>query len=185
MANRDAASGFEFHSSPGPFPGRSRTYVKLVGTGTAIFIGDVVHFKAGTSLSEGKPVVEPLGTGTPGTTIIGGVALDYGAASTKTRHTVIVDENAEYHAQDDGDNTGIAATNIGQNANVVANAGSTTTFYSGHEIDGSTAAVTSTLDVYLVGILPRPDTAFGSDFVRTICRFNRNIAESGFGITRV
>jgi len=184
MANVNNPTGFEFHSSPGPFPPRTRTLIKLVGVGTAIFINDVVHRLAGTSLTEGHDAVEPFGTGTPGTTIPGGVALNYGAASTRTRHSVIVDDNAEYHAQDDGDSTGLAATNIGQNANVVATAGNATTFQSKHQIDGSTANTTNSLDLYLIALLPRSGNDFGSDFVRTICRFNK-LSEQQTGITRV
>jgi hypothetical protein len=186
LANTDNPHGFAFHSSPGPYPPRTRTYIKLVGTGTAIFINDVCHFKAGTSASEDGAVVEPFGTGTPGTTIPGGVALNYGAVSTKTRHSVIVDDNAEYEAQDDGDSiTGLPTTAAGQNANVIATAGDAAVdLYSNHQIDGSSAAVTGSLDLYLIRKLPIADNAFGSDFVRFICRFNK-LSEQQTGITRV
>jgi len=173
MANLDNPQGFAFTSLNNPNPPDTKQYIKLVGVGTAIFQQDVVFHAASSSLSEGKGAITPLGT--PGTTIIMGVAQNRGAASLKTRHHVIVDPRAEFIAQDDGDTNGVGVTEANYNANVSLGAGSATTGFSGHEIDEATLAVTATLDLQLIGLAPDVSAvgnAFGSSHVRMICKFH-------------
>ncbi len=184
MANVDNPTGFAFTSLNNPNPPDTKNYVKLVGVGTAIYQQDVLFQAASSSLSEGKGAVTPLGT--PGVTVIMGVAQNRGAASLKTRHSVIVDTKAEYIAQDDGDTNGVGATEANDNANVSLGAGSDTTGFSGHEIDEASIAVTGTLDLQFVGLAPDPSAvgnAFGSSHVRMICRFhNSRFSEGSAGL---
>lgn len=183
MANVDNPTGFAFTSLNNPNPPDTKRYVKLVGVGTAIFQQDVVFQAASSSLSEGKGAITPLGT--PGTTIIMGVAQNRGAASSKTRHDVIVDPRAEFIAQDDGDTNGVGATEANYNANTSLGAGNATTGFSGHEIDEASLAVTGALDLVLIGLAPDPSAvgnAFGSSHVRMICRFhNARLAYGSVG----
>lgn len=172
MANVDNPNGFSFTSLNNPNPPDTKNYIKLVGVGTAIFQQDVVFHAASSTLTEGKSGITPLGT--PGSTIIVGVAQNRGAASTRTRHSVIVDPRAEYIAQDDGDTNGVDATQAGLNANTSLGAGSATTGFSGHEIDEATIAADATFDLQLIGLAPDVSAvgnAFGSSHVRMICRF--------------
>jgi hypothetical protein len=172
MANPDNPTGFSFTSLNNPNPPDTKTYVKLVGVGTAIFQQDLVFHAASSSLSEGKGAITPLGT--PGSTVIMGVALNRGAASLKTRHSVIVDPRAEFIAQDDGDTNGVDVTQANFNGNASLGAGDATTGYSGHEIDEGTLAVTATLDFQLIGLAPiaKGDNAFGTSHVRMILKFH-------------
>jgi hypothetical protein len=119
---------------------RLQDYSKVVGYGTAIFRGDVVNRVAGGAIQANI---------TPGTTLITGVSLNYGAASTATTHTVIDTPDAIYEAQSGA--TGVVTANLGLNANlIISGAGSATTKMSGHLIDESTVAVTATLDLHLL-----------------------------------
>lgn len=180
MANRDNPNGFTFTSLNNPNPPDTKQYVKLVGVGTAIFQQDLVFHAASSSLSEGKGAITPLGT--PGSTVIMGVAQNYGALSTKTRHLVIVDPRAEFIAQDDGDTNGVDDTQANYNGNASLGAGSATTKFSGHEIDEATLAVTGTFDFQLVGLAPAIDgggNAFGSSHVRMVLRFHNSRFQTG------
>lgn len=182
MANVDAPHGFAYLSMGRAHPPRTRYYDKLSTQGTAIFQQDVVHAIAGVA-GHDKPPIEPFGTGTPGTTIPLGVAQDYGAASTATRHHVIIDTDAEYEAQDDGDTDGIPDTAAGLNANVSTGAGSTLTGYSGHEIDEAGINVSASRDLHLVGLFPDVNNATGSSHVRWIVKFNHlRMAENTVGV---
>lgn len=173
MANVNAPHGFQYVSVNRPYPPLTRTFLKQAGQATAIFQNDVVHEIAGVTGFDAAPI-EPFGTGTPGTTIPLGAALNYGPASTKTRHHVIVDNDAEFEAQDDGDVDGLAAANMGLNALVSTGAGSTITGYSGHQIDeaGVTTSATAA-DLKLLRLYPDPNNAFGSKYVRVLCKFLR------------
>lgn len=113
------------------------------GVALACFQWDVVARIAGGTL-------DVAGDLTPGTTLWSGVALNYGAASLLTTHTVIVSPGATYEAQDDDTVTGTVATRMGLNANIVATAGNTSTKISKHQINHSTFATTSSLDLHLL-----------------------------------
>lgn len=127
---------------------------KAVGFGTAIYPYDLVARASDGSINT---------TITPGTTLISGVALDYGALSTATDHLVIISADALYEAQDNG-SPGVAAADLGANANcIVSVAGTLTTKTSGHQIDASTIATTSTLDLHLMQLLAVPDNAHGNN----------------------
>ena len=126
---------------------------KLASYATAIFQYDAVNRVSGGAIQA---------SATPGTTTYTGVAMNYGAASTATDHLVCTDPTALYEAQEDG-SAGIAAADLGLNANLVLTAGNTLTKISKHQIAGSTKAVTSTLDVHLLSLLAVPDNAFGNN----------------------
>jgi hypothetical protein len=160
MANVDNPHGFQYVSKNCQYPPITRIYEKQSSQATAIFQNDVVHQIAGVS-GFNKAPIEPFGTGTPGTTIPLGVALNYGQASTRTKHHVITDTTAEFEAQDDDDTDGLVAANMGLNALVSTGAGSTLTGFSGHEIDeaGVTTSATAA-DVKLIGLYPDPNNVF-------------------------
>jgi hypothetical protein len=125
---------------------------KVVGHGTAVFPGDLVAQVADGSIQPG---------GTPGTTVYTGVALNYGAASTATRHVVAAQPDAIFEAQDDDGTTGIVAADMGANANAIFGAGDTVRRISGHEIDQDTAGTTATLDLKLLRLHKAIENDFG------------------------
>lgn len=122
--------------------------------GGNIFIGDFVSREADGNIAAG---------GTPGTTVISGVSSNYSATGSAGTHSVYTDPAVVYEIQDNNDTDGIAAADLGLNANVEYNAGSTTTFLSGHEIDESTADVTNSLDLHLLRLFNVPDNAHGAN----------------------
>ena len=149
MANRDNPHGLR---SLGRTLSGGCPYVtelsKAVGYGTTIFINDAVNRVADGSIEA---------SATPGTTIYSGVSLTHGILSTATDHLVIISPDAVYEAQDNAATDGLVAADMGLNANLVLNAGSTTTLISGHEINETGAAETNTLDVHLLQLYDAPD----------------------------
>jgi BioD-like phosphotransacetylase family protein len=139
-------------------------FSKVVGYGTAIFIFDAVNRVADNSIEA---------SATPGTTRYSGVALNFGAASTATTHLVITDPLCLFEAQDNNSTDGIAAADLGLNANLVLTAGDTTNQQSKHQIDEATAAVTATLDVKLRRLFNVPDNAHGAN-ARIEIQFNKH-----------
>jgi len=128
----------------------------------AIFPGDAVNQEADGNIE--------ANSATPGTTAFSGVALNYGALSTLTTHSVLVSPDAIFEAQ--GDNgTNLDAVDAGLNANLILGAGVVATLKSGHEIDSSTKATTSTLDVKLRKLLAVEGNAYG-EFARFEVMFN-------------
>lgn len=154
MANRDNPHGLAplMRNLSGGCPSVSQ-YVKDVSMATAIFINDVVNREDDGNLSPG---------GTPGTTTYQGIALNHGAALTRSNHLVIDDPTALFEAQDDADTDGFAEADMGLNCNLVFGAGSAVTQISGHELDEGTINTTNTLDVKLLRLLEAPDNAYGS-----------------------
>lgn len=150
MANSDAPHGLRPISTLSGGAFYIEEFAKAVGFGTAAFIGDTVARQADGSIQSG---------GTPGTTRITGVNLNFGAASTATTHAVVTGIDTVFEAQDNNDTDGIAAADLGLNANIENNAGSTSTQLSGYEIDESTANTTNTLDVHLLRLYNSPDNA--------------------------
>jgi hypothetical protein len=130
------------------------SFAKAVGYGTAIFMWDAVARAADGSIDKAI---------TPGTTNYSGVALNYGAASTATDHLVVTSPDALFVAQDNNDTDGLAAVDMGLNCNIELNSGSSTTQVSGHELDESTAATTSSLDVKLLRKWDVPNNDYGSN----------------------
>lgn len=130
-----------------------QSFAKAVGYATAIFPFDLVQRAADGSIDTSI---------TPGTTLISGVALDFGAASTATNHMVIISPDAMFEAQDNAGGAGILAVDLQLNANcIVSVAGNATSKLSGHQIADSTKATTSTLDLHLLQLLNVPENAFG------------------------
>jgi hypothetical protein len=135
-------------------------FSKAVGDAQAIYRQDVLTRAAGGAVSSAGI--------TPGTTLIQGVALDFGKASTATLHLVITDPGALFEAQSDlsaaGATASLVAANMGLNANLTAwGAGSTLPpNLSATQISATSAAVTSTLDVHLLGLYADIQNAFGN-----------------------
>jgi hypothetical protein len=141
---------------------------KAVGLATAICVFDAVARLADGSISSRAADI------TPGTTLYSGVALNYGAASLATNHTVIVSPDAIFEAQgDDGAAGTLDAADMGLNCNLLLTAGDTTTKLSKHEIDASEKDVTNSLDVKLLGLLNVPDNAYGAQ-ARIEIAFNKH-----------
>lgn len=148
-------------------------FSKVVGYGTAIFKWDAINRVADGSIEA---------SATPGTTLYSGVSLNWGAASTATKHSCITAPGAVYEAQNDDSVTGLVAADMGLNANLVLTAGNATTKTSKHQINHTGIDVTATLDVHLLGLLNTADNAFGGN-ARIEIVFNKHrMAPAAVGV---
>lgn len=136
-------------------------YPKLAAYASAIFRYDAVNRVNGGNLQTG---------GVPGTTLYSGVAMDYSAASTAFNHTVIISPDAVFECQAAGT---LNFAQMGQNANLLLNAGSAISKLSGHAIDDTTVAVTATLDLHLLKAYATLDNAYGQ-YARIEVVFNKS-----------
>jgi hypothetical protein len=139
-------------------------FTKAASYGTALFMWDAVARAADGTIDKAI---------TPGTTAYSGVNLNYGAVSTLTDHLVVTSPDALFEAQDNNDTDGLAEADMGLNCNIELNAGSALSQISGHELDESTAATTSSLDVKLLRKWDVPNNAYGS-FARIEIVFNKH-----------
>lgn len=194
MANNDTPFGLRPIGHPSGLSKASiRAYHVASDYGTALFPGDPV-IKTGTA-NTAEVSAPGLGTvqigalsqvakATAGddnaiTGVIVGVAADpnnlgrrYIPASTGGVVFVNDDPQTEYEIQADED---IVAADVGANAALVyTNAGSTATGQSGAELDSSTVANTATLQLRILGVIPRTDNEAGSNFTKVRVRINRH-----------
>ncbi len=132
---------------------------KVVGYATRIRAFDVVNRVADGSIERSI---------TPGTTILTGVSLNYGAASVATEHQVITDPFQLYKAQGGGA-TGFAAADVALNANIVL--GSTKLKHSDDYVNDGTEATGATLDLRIEELLSTPSNEVGG-YVKIIVRIN-------------
>jgi hypothetical protein len=151
-----------------------------VGDGTAIFVGDPVKL-AGTSSTVNDAIYSDVIQAATGDVIQGvvvGVLADtrdstiYRAASTTRLLFVETNPNTLYEIQEVSGGTALATADIGLNANFVVGTGSTTTGYSGVELNNSGEATTNTLDVQIVGFVNRPGNVVG-EHAKWLVRLNR------------
>jgi hypothetical protein len=163
MANNDFPHGLIPLYKIGGGPIVSNEYGKAVGTGTAIFIGDVVTRLATQFISPG---------GTPGTTLWLGVSLNHGAASLATTHQIVDDPFVIFECQDDGDSATLAEADMGLNANFIFGTGNAATQISAHEIDTNTANVSAALDAKLLRRHGTVNNAFASANIKLEIQFN-------------
>jgi hypothetical protein len=172
MANRDNPHGLAplMRTLSGGAPS-IRQYARDADGSTAIFVNDVVSRDADGNINAG---------GTPNTTTFQGVSLVYAAGSVAKTDILVMDSpGALYEAQDNHDTDGLAEADMGLMCDLEFNAGSTTTFISGHEIDESAAADTTTdLDVKLLSKLDAPDNAYGAH-CRVVIMFNQHRLNPG------
>lgn len=164
MANVDWPHGLREVGTVYGGPSEIEEFSKVVGYGTAIFIGDAVNRVADGSIEA---------SATPGTTFYSGVALNYGALSSVTTHQVIISQGTIFEAQDNAASAGLLAADMGLNANLQLNAGVVATQISGHEINETGADVTNTLDVHLRRLFPISGNVHGP-WARIEIQFNQH-----------
>jgi hypothetical protein len=159
-----------------PFMGPLRKYYVNAGDATALYIGDPVVL-SGTGDAKGVPGVTRATAATgPITGVVCGIANDetlpssndmmmqgYRPASTAGYVLVCDDPTVLYEIQEDGIGGTLTQTAIGLNAALIAGNGSTFTRYSGWMLDSSTAAVTATLPLRIIGLSQTPDNEMGAN----------------------
>lgn len=182
MANVSRPSGFKplRHLNGSAWNGQVQVFLLDSGDGTATFIGDAVKCAGSAGVAaqvvagmdvEGVMTIARCATGTAEPACVGVVvgfspdptnlALNYRAASTNRLAYVVTDPTVVYEVQEDGVTSNVAAADIGLNFALTTTAGSTTTGVSGMQLDSNTGATTATLPLTCLGLVKRPDNAFG------------------------
>jgi hypothetical protein len=173
MANTDARMGLipVKHLNGSPWNGATWRCYLNTSEGNALYVGDAVDL-VGTADADGTCMAVTKATAGAGYPILGVITsfdvdptqpeLLYRTASTARYCQVCIDPTVIYEIQ--GDTAGvIAATDVGNNgAIVMTHTGNTTTGLSGMELNSSGLAVTSNLQLKIMGAVPRSDNDISS-----------------------
>jgi hypothetical protein len=184
MANTDTPFGLKpiRHRSGSPYTGECNPYYVPSTYATALYIGDPVIITGTSNISDYQgyaagSLPEINKATAAGGNYISGVIVAFGPdrdnlsrvykpASTEALVWVADAPELIFEVQEDSDGTALAATSVGLNADLVyTHSGSTITGLSGVELDRSTAATTSTLQLKIMRLVDRPDNAIG-DFAK-------------------
>lgn len=177
-----------------PWDGPLRTYYVPSTDANAIFIGDPVII-AGSADTIGTPTATIATAGATNRVTGACVGLRpggnstlipprYRAASTAEYILVADDPNLLFEVQEDSVGGALAATNTGQNVDLVAGSGSTYTGISGWQLDSSTAGTGATLQMRLIGLQIRADNDFGAN-AKWLCAINLPTETGAAGSTGV
>lgn len=192
MANSDAAFGLRpvRYLGGAAWTGAANWYHVPATDSTAIYVGGLVKL-AGSADSDGVPTV----TGNVATAdVVAGVvvAVDaetadsttYRVASTARYVLVADDPSLVFAVQEDSDGGALAATNVGNTADLTGfTSGSTSTGRSSIEIDSSTAATgTGDEDVMILGLHRTPDNTIGEYAVWEVRLLNHVHAGDSSGV---
>lgn len=180
MANVSRVNGFRpiGHTNGAPWNGQVNKYAILAADGTATFVGDLVKL-SGTADADGVASVAQVAAGnTPIGPIVwiepdGDDLTQVHRLASTLRYVYVADSpDLVMEAQEDAVGGALAITNVGQNADVIVGAGSTTTGQSGMQIDSSTANTTSTLVLRILGFIQRVDNEVGVANAKMKVAFN-------------
>lgn len=189
MANIDRPNGFTPVGtiSGSPYNAATREYAVDASNGTAIFKGDVVVLEADGRVAPASAGGNVLGvvtgikvTGSVGDVDSQGNFLSSGnlgseehpgflPANTAGRVQVEIGPDVLYEVQTAGT---LGITNIGNNADLVAGAGSTSTGRSAHELSGTAAATAATFKI--VDFVRKPDNEVATANSRWLVTINES-----------
>jgi hypothetical protein len=188
MANSNAPKGLVpvRHAHGQPYTGACNKYYVDDQYGTAIFVGDPVALAAASD-ADGVPGVEvaTAGTANPILGVVVGVVPDpdnltrrHLPASTGGYVLVADEPGLLFEIQEDSTGGALAAADIGLNCNLASGTGSTYTGLSGWQLDTSEKDTTAADQVQIVGIVQRPDNAFGVN-AKVLVKINNHQAAQG------
>jgi len=175
MANSDKPAGLKAIGtlSGSDYHGKLRRVTFAAGDAVAAFVGDLVKL-TGTVDATGKiPVVAQSAAGDASIGVIasfipiegdeGSLTTNNRPASTAQDALVYWGQDVLYTIQEDSVGNDIEITEAGLNCNVIVGSGNAVTGISGMELDSSSAAGTSTLNMRLHHVDTRPDNALGTN----------------------
>ena len=175
MANADKPNGFTPIGtlSGADYHGKMRRVAFAAGDSTAAYVGDLVKLTGTTDASGKIPVVAQSAAADASIGVL--VSLDIDASDEGTLNTpltrpaskartghVLFGQDVLYKIQEDSVGNAIEITEAGLNCNVIVGSGSDVTG-SGMELDSTSAANTSSLNVRLHHIYDSPDNALGDN----------------------
>lgn len=195
MANVDRPNGFIPRShGAGGIPNRLRAYTVANPTVDDFFSGDLVR-ATGLGDSDGIPIIEPCATGETAVGVFAGIRyVDTNGdqqfrpfVSTGTSFTADPRSPIEALVYDDPDQLfmvqvqgTLVVADIGQNMDIVAGAGDTTTGRSGFELDQTTAGATGQCQVIQLDRLIGNTVGENAKVLCLIAEHQRRAAVAGF-----
>ena len=175
MANTDNPAGLTAVGtlSGGEFNGKLRRVQFASGDAVAAFVGDLVKL-TGTNDATGKiPIVAQSAAADASVGVIASfipnfsdessLNVPYRKASTQQDALIYWGQDVPYTIQEDSVGGSVATTGAGFNANVVVGSGSTATGISAMELDSSSVANTSSLNLRLHRVADMPNNAIGTN----------------------
>jgi len=175
MANSDRPSGLTAIGtlSGSDFIGKLRRVTFAAGDAVACFQGDLVKLTGTVDATGKKPVVAQSAAGDASIGVIqsfipiegdeGSLTTNYKPASTAQDALIYWGQDVLYEIQEDSVGNDIEITEAGFNCNVIVGSGDTITGISGMELDSSSAANTSTLNMRLHYVADKVDNALGTN----------------------
>lgn len=187
MANVDRPSGLRpvKHLDGSPYNGAANLYFIPSTDSTAVFLGDAVK-SAGSADADGVATVAQAAAGDAVRGVVVGFQPDpdnlsslYRAASTDRYVWVADAPDIVCEVQEDSVGGALAATEVGNNADIVVGTGSTTTGTSAMELDSSTAGTTAA-QLRILGLVQREDNEIGTN-AKLLVAFNEHELKSTTG----
>ena len=194
MANADLPRGLlpRRHQSSAPYNGALERFYIPATDATAAYRGGLVKL-AGSADAAGVPTVTAnVATGDKVVGVIMGIEprsrddlVLYRSASTAMYVLVATDPDLMWEVQEDSVGGALAATSVGQVADLTGfTAGSTSTGRSSIEIDSSTATATNdgTADVQIIKMVQKPDNEIGANAKWLVRLLNHQYANAAAGV---
>lgn len=197
MANANKPTGLSpvKYLGGADWDGKANMYFIDSANGSAFYPGDLVDLSGDGDTVRGIPGIALATAGNPavGVLLAAGINPDSGpyidpnnltltnvpATKTQAYYALVVDDpNVIFEIQELGTGTQLTSAAIGLNANIVYGAPATGVKYSGTMLDNATEAVTSTLNLKLLGLQRRLDNAFGA-YAKWLCLINNHRYRAG------
>lgn len=198
MANTDRPFGLRpvSYLNGSPWNGQVNMYLVPSSDATAIYVGDPVKSggtagAAGVVVNgidvEGMPTIAVAAAGNTLRGVVVGflpkqsdLTVLHREASTNRIALVVDDPNVVFEVQEDSGGAATAAVDVGENADILYTAGSSTTGQSAVELDSSTH-VTTSAQLRILGFVKRPDNAIGTN-AKLLVKINEHELASTTGV---
>lgn len=202
MANTSKINGFRpvKHVTGAPYNGQANIYGVASGDSTALFVGDVVKLAADGNAAGIQYVTAHAagvaGTGQPALGVVVGIIntkldpvegrMSAGSISLDTpvyrpgsveQYVLVADAPDliyEVEATAAGSAYSFAVADIGQNANIFAGSGSTTTGNSAHSLNMSDKGTAATLPFKIVGVSKKIDNEVTGNYTKVLVQINNH-----------
>ena len=202
MANTSKINGFRpvKHVTGAPYNGQANIYGVSSGDSTALFVGDVVKLAADGNAAGIQYVTAHAagvaGTGQPALGVVVGVIntkldpvdgrMSAGSISLDTpvyrpgsveQYVLVADSPDliyEVEATAAGSAYSFAVADVGQNANIFAGSGSTSTGNSAHSLNMSDKGTTATLPFKIVGVSKKIDNEVTGNYTKVLVQINNH-----------
>lgn len=202
MANTSKINGFRpvKHVTGAPYNGQANIYGVASGDSTALFVGDVVKLAADGNAAGIQYVTAHAagvaGTGQPALGVVVGIIntkldpvegrMSAGSISLDTpvyrpgsveQYVLVADSPDliyEVEATAAGSAYSFAVADIGQNANIFAGSGSTSTGNSAHSLNMSDKGTTATLPFKIVGVSKKIDNEVTGNYTKVLVQINNH-----------